>query len=705
MPRFVKGSQEAKDFMAKVRNAKKDPNYQKKLPSPNKGIRKRNKETKVDLPLMNKQEIAVPEYFANKNVSKTGKVSYRLVNPLTKTRNLSKRSGETSIKLIRKPVEHMVLMEHSNQPIPLALFSKKDRETINSHFKVVEDLKNKPISEVPFSAPFQNKERGRPENLQRNIEINKERKVQKKTEPTPNIIMNIEEPSQTKQKRQYNKHTSEEERKEAIKKQKAESAKRIREAKKGDGIGGKLSVSHLKNLLNASYNKSIDNLDGFNQDKQLSTKTTKVYHNPTTGQVVVAHKGTQGLTDWLNNGVYAYGGEKAYKLTPRYREAKKVQEEAEKKYGANNISTIGHSQGGLQAELLGGKSKEIITLNKATRPLSNHKNDNQYDIRTTGDLVSMNNPFQKKNNKEVVIKSQTSNPLKEHSIDVLDQLDENKEIGEGLNFKGKNNISHNNIMPKFVKGSKEAKEYMAKLRNMRGKGIPDERFFKVKPRHSGSDGADANHKSSLGSGLYAGGSPPSSGGSVGSIIDDGISQARHFLGVGIPPHSRNYGTPPMMGFGVHHHHHYHIGGEGMWDWLDPKKNGVEKAFDPNQNGVAKAFTQDLPKALEPVKDVAVRAGDKIKDTAEKTFTPQLGKDITSGLIHQALPSVIGSLAGSATTLATGNPYAGFAVGQTFGKYAGKKAGDALGNATGYGLKKGSKEAKEHMAKLRAMRRH
>ena len=811
MPKFIKGSQEAKDHMAKIREAKKSGN--KKTPNPNKGIRKKNATTKVELPMVNQSSIAVPEFFANKNVDKKGKITYRLVNPLTKTRNLSKRNGETSIKIIRKPIENMVIMEHQTEPIPLSLFSKKDREIIDTHFKVVSEHKGKEILEVPHSKPFQNKERGRPEKLPKNIEVNKQRKGQKKQnikmeikkkEPE-NIVMNIEENEEEneepKPKRKNKKYASEEERKEAIKQQKRESAKRIRDAKKGKGIeGGKLAVKHIKGLLNASYDKSVDNLDGFIQDKSLSSNTTKVYHNPTTGQVVVAHKGTQGLTDWFNNGVYAYGGERAYKMTPRYREAKKIQEEAEKKYGANNISTIGHSQGGLQAELLGGKTKETITLNKATRPNANHKNANQTDIRTSGDLVSFNNPFQKNNGKEITIKSNTHNPLKEHMIDVLDNLDQEKEIGEGIYdsgtdsesekgedyvvqsvvfdknkysvkeakkwlktngykspkideeintirfrqkdpkkvhkegfteyrnkklgksgiilviaYRGKNNISNNNIMPKFAKGSKEAKEHMARIRSMKGKSIggamvrmPDGSFKGV-----GSDAVDSHmirplgsdprtwtpshidtNKASMGSGLYAGGSP--SGGSIGSIIDEGISGARHLLGVGIPPHSRSYGSPmPMMGFGVHHHHHYHIQGEGMWDWADPNKNGVAKAFDPNKNGVAKAFDPNqngVAKAFEPVKDVAVN-----------TFTPQLGRDITSGLIHQALPAVVSGLAGSATTALTGNPYAGFAVGQTLGKYAGKQAGDAVGNATGYGFKKGSKEAKEHMAKIRAMK--
>jgi hypothetical protein len=269
----------------------------------------------------------------------------------------------------------------------------------------------------------------------------------------------------------------------------------------------------------------------------------------------------------------------------------------------------------------------------------------------------------------------------------------NKKLGNSgitlvISYMDKKNISVNNIMPKFEKGSKEAKEHMARIRSMKGKSIGGDNKSPFKPPFGMIEdnvikvnkpmGSDPRTWSPVhnGSGLYA-------GGSVGSIVDDGISQARHFLGVGIPHHSRSYGTPPMMGFGVHHHH-YHMNGEGMWDWADPNKNGVAKAFDPNQNGVAKAF--------EPVKDVA-----------EKTFTPQLGRDITSGLIHTALPAVISGIASSGTTALTGNPLAGFAVGQTLGKYAGNKAGDALGDATGYGFKKGSKEAKEHMAKIRAMK--
>jgi hypothetical protein len=193
--------------------------------------------------------------------------------------------------------------------------------------------------------------------------------------------------------------------------------------------GGKISIGNLKNLLNASYNNKQSEVGDYVLDPTLSSKTSKVYLNPNTGQVVVAHRGTSGFSDWLNNAVYAYGGEHLYKQTPRYKEAEKVQHNAYEKYGKENISTIGHSQGGLQAELLGEKSKEIITLNKATRPFENTKHENQYDIRSEKDLVSRLNPFQPKSEKDIIIPSHSKNYLKEHSIDTLNRLDSDKDVG------------------------------------------------------------------------------------------------------------------------------------------------------------------------------------------------------------------------------------------------------------------------------------
>jgi hypothetical protein len=230
--------------------------------------------------------------------------------------------------------------------------------------------------------------------------------------------------------------------------------------------GGKLAVKDLKGLLEASYDGRA-NVGDFEIDKGLSTSNSKVYVNKKTGQAVVAHKGTSGLTDWGNNAVYALGGDWAYKKTKRYKDAEKVQKQAEAKYGAKNISTIGHSQGGLQAELLGKNTNETITLNKATRPFSNTaKSDNQHDIHVKGDIVSAFNPFQKTTSKDIVVgdnKEISLNPVsavEKHGIDQLNQLPDEQMIGQGANHKGRKKGAKGKPKPVIYKAPPELHEVL-----------------------------------------------------------------------------------------------------------------------------------------------------------------------------------------------------------------------------------------------------
>lgn len=104
--------------------------------------------------------------------------------------------------------------------------------------------------------------------------------------------------------------------------------------------------------------------------------------------------------------------------------------------------------------------------------------------------------------------------------------------------------------------------------------------------------------------------------------------------------------------------------------------------------------------------------DDIADAFKFTFSKKGGRAIKEGLrpvgtflTRTALPNLVSGLTGFGTTLLTGNPVAGFAVGQTAGKALGKLAGNALGDATGTGMKKprmvkGSAEAKAYMASIR-----
>ena len=190
--------------------------------------------------------------------------------------------------------------------------------------------------------------------------------------------------------------------------------------------GSGIVDSEFKKIIKSTYNPN-EKVEGWEVDKDLSTKTSRVFKKKGENKVVVSHRGTKGFLDWANNGVFAIGGETLYRLTPRYKEAQRVQKLAEKKYGKDyKISTIGHSQGGLQAQMLGTRSNEIITLNKATRPLdlisASSQKKNQYDYSTTGDVVSaFRNPFEKY--MKINVKGKF-NPLHSHSIGAV------KEKGE-----------------------------------------------------------------------------------------------------------------------------------------------------------------------------------------------------------------------------------------------------------------------------------
>jgi len=50
-------------------------------------------------------------------------------------------------------------------------------------------------------------------------------------------------------------------------------------------------------------------------------------------------------------------------LTPRYKRAKERVAQLEKQYNPEDMTLIEHSQGGLLADIVPSKAREIITLN------------------------------------------------------------------------------------------------------------------------------------------------------------------------------------------------------------------------------------------------------------------------------------------------------------------------------------------------------
>lgn len=171
--------------------------------------------------------------------------------------------------------------------------------------------------------------------------------------------------------------------------------------------------------LKGSYGEGIPS--NVSIDKSLSSKRVKVYKSNNDAKAYVVHRGTSNLKDWATDFKMLLG----YEGGNRFKHSKKVQRKAEKKYGADNITTMGHSLGGRLAEKYGKNSSQIITYNKAATPRSIIESiikpiqSKQTDIRTKNDIVSIGSVLQKRRKKQITLHSQSSNPIIAHNLEQL----------------------------------------------------------------------------------------------------------------------------------------------------------------------------------------------------------------------------------------------------------------------------------------------
>lgn len=198
--------------------------------------------------------------------------------------------------------------------------------------------------------------------------------------------------------------------------------------------GNGINANTLKSFLSGSYKPSKQqqhNIDGYIRDNTLSGKRATVYHNPNTNETIVTHKGTQSIQDWGTNLLSSVG---MAGNTTRMKHAKKIQKQAEDKYGRDNVITTGHSLGAKLAETVGQNSKEVITYNKPTTLENIGKKiaNKQTDIRTHNDPVSLLHGYQRNTKNIHTIDSGTYNPLIAHNTDQLSKL-ENSVVGKGIN--------------------------------------------------------------------------------------------------------------------------------------------------------------------------------------------------------------------------------------------------------------------------------
>jgi curved DNA-binding protein CbpA len=202
-------------------------------------------------------------------------------------------------------------------------------------------------------------------------------------------------------------------------------------------VAGSLKASQIKDAVDLTYVKDTDEAPrDYVIDKELSDGRVKVFTDVNSPQVIVAHRGSKGIRDWIDNIRYGLTGQ--MNTTETFKKHEKKHQKALDKYGAENVIAIGHSRAGKYVENLNEKQpvKEVITYNKASGPfdLFRKNAENQTDVRSGIDIVSALAPLQKHINKIVTIPTKTYNLLKAHSTMPLNQLGD-KLIGKGLKKK------------------------------------------------------------------------------------------------------------------------------------------------------------------------------------------------------------------------------------------------------------------------------
>jgi hypothetical protein len=227
-----------------------------------------------------------------------------------------------------------------------------------------------------------------------------------------------------------------------------------------------LHPQELKVFLNESYvepSQRQNDIFGYFRDETIGGNYGAVYFNPEKNEAVVVHRGTDAtLGDWKNNLIYA-DNLNNYVRTERFKIAKNIQDKAERKYGAENIITIGHSQAGLLANLLGGNSKETIIFNPAMK--IEKISPNTTIVRSDKDVVSAAVPVRntyhrtlgkilqprksrnyiRDRKNDITIKNDSwFHVINNHNMGILDKLDNNEKIGKGIKLKKNTNnwINH-----------------------------------------------------------------------------------------------------------------------------------------------------------------------------------------------------------------------------------------------------------------------
>lgn len=188
-----------------------------------------------------------------------------------------------------------------------------------------------------------------------------------------------------------------------------------------------LNSRHLHTLLEASYAgtneaEKLGRNDGYELDKELSNRKHRVFNGH--GQTIISFTGTRNLGDVITDASLAVG---LPDLTYRFGDSLRLVDKVKNKYKHSPILAIGHSLGGSLAEHANktGKIDKVITVNKGTGLFGIGKRikDNQVDIRTATDPVSILSTTQYNKRRFTVPDSYVIRPLRSHNTYNLKKFD------------------------------------------------------------------------------------------------------------------------------------------------------------------------------------------------------------------------------------------------------------------------------------------
>ena len=151
---------------AKRNNIKNEREYRKEIIANNLQI--------VNLPFENEFIYQAPPFVIATNKKKSG-YNFKLVNPMSKERNLASRKGENVIGLDRRAIPIPAIFHRDKegrlQRPELRDFSPEDREILKKYNDLIERYEEQfnegDFEEIP-EIPFSNSERGRPCKLPKN---------------------------------------------------------------------------------------------------------------------------------------------------------------------------------------------------------------------------------------------------------------------------------------------------------------------------------------------------------------------------------------------------------------------------------------------------------------------------------------------------------------------------------------------------------